>query len=299
MCIAGASFQARREFVMSVSKMKEIRNPNQVAESKAVRLAFLLIAMVVSAVLGSHLLNAGVTPVAHAIAWHWPASAGSAEGSGGFGWIGFVSTPMFLLLKWVHGHVVANWGWAIVVMTTILNVVLLPVRWMSLRSAKKLQRIQPQMAEIRERYKGVALADPRQHEMQVELRHLQQREGVNLFGGCLPMLLTWPLLFGFYRMLSRVAELHHAVWLWVPDLSAPDPHHVLPMLFVVSMVLSQLVTPSPGMAKGQRWMMAITLPLVLGFTTWHAAAGLALYWACGNVMGIAIQGLLNLRIFGQ
>ncbi len=287
---------------MSVSRFKEVRNPNQDAESKAVRLAFLLILMVASSFLGSHLLavRAGA-PAPQVAAWHlpWSENARGVAASEGFGWIGFVASPMFFLLKWVHGHVVANWGWAIVVMTAILNVVLLPVRWMSLRSAKKLQRIQPQMAEIRERYKGVALADPRQHEMQVELRHLQQREGVNLFGGCLPMLLTWPLLFGFYRMLSRVAELHHAVWLWVPDLSAPDPHHVLPVLFVVSMVLSQLVTPSPGMAKGQRWMMAITLPLVLGFTTWHAAAGLALYWACGNVMGIAIQGLLNLRIFGQ
>ena len=113
------------------------------------------------------------------------------------------------------------------------------------------------------------------------------------------MLIQWPLLFAFYRMLSNVIELRQAHWLWVPDLSAPDPYHLLPILFVGSMFLVQYLTPSPGVDPQQQRMMAFTMPAVFGFMTWSIGAGLALYWAASNLLGIATQMGMNKTAMGR
>ena len=180
----------------------------------------------------------------------------------------------------------SNWGWSILLLTLIINLAMLPTRIQMMKSALKMQRIQPEMDVIKAKYKKYKATDPRKQEMKQEIFDLQKREGVNMFGGCLPMLIQWPLLFGFYRMLSNVIELRQAHWLWLPDLAAPDPLHILPIFLIVSMFLVQYLTPSPGMDPAQQKMMAFTMPAVFGFMTWNYGSGLSLYWACGNFIGV-------------
>ncbi len=216
-----------------------------------------------------------------------------------FGWWSIVSKPLFLLLHWLHDHIVSNWGWAILILTLMLNVIMLPTRVMMMRSSLKMQRIQPQMDAIKARYAKYKATDPKRQEMNKEVFDLQKKEGVNMFGGCLPMLLQWPLLFGFYRMLSNVIELRQAHWLWLPDLSSPDPYHILPIFFIISMFAVQWLTPSPGVDPQQQRMMALTMPAVFGFMTWNIGSGLALYWACSNVLGIVQQFVMNQTSLGR
>ncbi|RRA48355.1 membrane protein insertase YidC [Acidipila sp. EB88] len=216
-----------------------------------------------------------------------------------FGWWSILSTPLFLLLRWLHDHVIGNWGWSILILTVLLSLLTLPTRIAMMRSSMKMQRIQPQMDAIKKRYAQYKATDPKRQEMNQEIFKVQKDNGVNMFGSCLPMLIQWPLLFAFYRMLSNVIELRQAHWLWVPDLSSPDPIHLLPIFFVGSMFLVQWLTPSPGVDPQQQRMMAITMPAVFGFMTWSIGAGLALYWAASNLLGILIQLGMNKTAMGR
>jgi len=216
-----------------------------------------------------------------------------------FGWWGVISKPLFIILRYLHEHITGNWGWAILILTLILNVAMLPTRFQMMKSSLKMQRIQPHMDAIKAKYAKYKTTDPRRQEMNKEIFALQKQEGVNMFGGCIPMLIQWPLLFGFYRMLSNVIELRQAHWLWLPDLSAPDPLHILPVFFIVSMFLVQWLTPSPGVDPAQQRMMAFTMPAVFGFMTWNIGSGLALYWAGSNILGIVQQVLMNRTKMGR
>ena len=216
-----------------------------------------------------------------------------------FGWMRFISEPLFLVLQWMYEHIVSNWGWSILLLTLVINLAMLPTRITMMKSALKMQRIQPQMDAIKERYKKYKTTDPRRQEMNQEIFALQKKEGANMFGGCLPMLIQWPLLYGFYSMLSNVFELRQAHWLWLPDLASPDPLHILPIFFIISMFLVQYLTPSPGVDPTQQKMMAFTMPAVFGFMTWSVASGLALYWACGNIVNIVQQMVMNRTRLGR
>jgi YidC/Oxa1 family membrane protein insertase len=162
-----------------------------------------------------------------------------------------------------------------------------------MKSAMKMQKIQPEMNQIKEKYKHLKATDPKRAEMNTEVMALQKREGVNMFGGCLPMLIQYPLLFGFYRMLMHVIELRQAHWLWLHDLATPDPTHILPIFVIVSMFLVQYLSPSPGMDPAQQKTMAFMMPAFFGFMMWNFAAGLALYWAAGNLINVAQQMVMN------
>ncbi len=128
-----------------------------------------------------------------------------------------------------------------------------------------MQRIQPQMDAIKEKYKKYKINDPKRNEMNVEIMKLQKDNGVNMFGGCIPTLIQLPLLFAFFSMLPKVVELRHAHWGWLPDLTAPDPYHILPIVMVVSQFLMQYYTPSPGVDPQQQKMMAFMMPAVTGY----------------------------------
>lgn len=223
----------------------------------------------------------------------------SLEKTVSFGMWGIISKPLFVILKFLHDHVTGEWGWAILILTLILNVAMLPTRFQMMKSSLKMQRIQPQMDAIKAKYAKYKTTDPRRQEMNKEIFALQKQEGVNMFGGCIPMLIQWPLLFAFYRMLGNVIELRQAHWLWLPDLSAPDPLHILPVFFIVSMFLVQWLTPSPGVDPAQQRMMAFTMPAVFGFMTWNIGSGLALYWAGSNILGIVQQVLMNRTKMGR
>ncbi|MGB9029596.1 MAG: membrane protein insertase YidC [Acidobacteriaceae bacterium] len=216
-----------------------------------------------------------------------------------FGWWGWIAKPMLLVLRFFVTHGIPNWGWAILVLTLILNLAMLPTRFMMMKSSLKMQRIQPQIEAIKAKYSKYKTTDPRRQDMNKEMFDLQKKEGVNMFGGCLPMLLQYPLLFGFYRMLMYAIELRQAHWLWLPDLSAPDVLHVLPIFVILSMFLSQFFTPSPGMDQSQQRMMAFMMPAVFGVMMWNIGSGVALYWAGSNLLGVAQQLVMNRTSMGR
>jgi YidC/Oxa1 family membrane protein insertase len=220
-----------------------------------------------------------------------------------FGFWGWFGKGLFLSLYWIHSHVVSHWpgpwGWAIIVLTIVINILTIPFKIKTMQSALKMQRIQPQMDAIKERYKKYKVTDPKRNEMNAEIMDLQKKEGVNMFGGCIPPLITMPLFMAFFTMLPRVVELRHAHWLWLPNLQAPDPWHILPILTIISQFLVQYYTPSPGVDPQQQRMMAFMMPAFFGYMTWNYASGLALYWAIGNLIGIAQQAIMNRTSLGQ
>ena len=216
-----------------------------------------------------------------------------------FGMFGFISRPLFAWLIWTHDHWVPNWGWSIAVLTLIINAVLLPLRIQSIKSALKMSKLQPQIKVINEKYKRYSITDPRRAEMQKEMSALYKAEGVNPLGGCLPMMLQMPFLFAFYSMLSNAFELRHAHWVWISDLSGADPWHLLPIVVVITMFLTQQSTPSTGMDPAQAKMMKYMMPLMIGGMTWYLPAGLGVYWAISNIIAYVQQVVINRSQFGQ
>jgi YidC/Oxa1 family membrane protein insertase len=216
-----------------------------------------------------------------------------------YGMFSVVAKPLFYALRWLHNHVVPNWGWAILLLTVLITAAMLPTRITMMKSSIKMQRIQPQVNFIKEKYKKYKFDDPRKADMNREMQELYKKEGVNMFGGCLPMLVQFPLLLAFYEMLENSIELRHAHWFWLHDLSAPDPYHILPILMVGSQFFFQLYTPSPGVDPAQQKMMAFTMPLFSGFVTWHYASGMALYWTASNLINIGQQVAINRTKLGS
>ena len=216
-----------------------------------------------------------------------------------FGFFGPIGKYLFISLQFIHTHIASNWGWAIVILTILINVILLPLRVKTMQSGLKMQRIQPQMDAIKQKYKSLKATDPKRNEMNVEIMKLQKDNGVNMFGGCIPTLIQMPLLFAFFSMLPKVVELRQAHWFWLPDLSSADPYHILPIVMVISQFLMQYYTPSPGVDPQQQKMMAFMMPAVSGWMTWNYASGLALYWSIGNLIGIAQQAVMNRTSIGR
>ncbi len=216
-----------------------------------------------------------------------------------FGFFGIIAKPLFLWLKWMYHHVVPNWGWAIVLQTLILSLALLPLRITQMKSMLKMQRVAPQIKAIQEKYKKYGLRDPRKAPMNEEISALYKKEGVNPAGGCLPMLIQLPFLYAYYKMLSIALDLRHAHWLWIHDLSAADPMFLLPIFMVVSMLVTQKMTPQPGVDPAQQRMMTVMMPLMMGFIFFRLPAGLNLYYAESNLIQIAQQAVMNRTRLGQ
>ncbi len=215
-----------------------------------------------------------------------------------FGFFGIIARPLFLWLKWTYGWI-HNWGWAIAIQTLIINLALLPLRISSMKSALKMQKVAPQIKAIQEKYKKYSMRDPRKQEMNQEVSALYKAEGVNPVGGCLPMVIQMPFLFAYYSMLGAALDLRQAPWLWIRDLSSPDPWHLLPIAIIITMLLTQRMTPQPGMDPSQQKMMTFMMPLMLGVISWNLAAGLCLYWSEGNLIAIAQQAVMNRTSLGR
>jgi YidC/Oxa1 family membrane protein insertase len=216
-----------------------------------------------------------------------------------FGFFGIIAKPLFLWLKWTYHHMIPNWGWAIVLQTVIISLALLPLRVTQMKSMLKMQRVAPQIKAIQERYKKYSLRDPRKAPMNEEISALYKKEGVNPAGGCLPMLIQLPFLYAFYKMLSITLDLRHAHWLWVHDLSAADPIYLLPILMVISSLVTSRMTPQAGMDPAQQKMMTVMMPLMMGFIFFRLPAGLNLYYSISNGIGIAQQAVMNRTSLGR
>ena len=216
-----------------------------------------------------------------------------------FGYFSFFARPLFQWLKWTYNHMIHNWGWAIIILTIIINIALLPLRITSQKSALKMQKLQPQMKSIQAKYKNIPMRDPRRTEMNAEISELYKREGVNPAGGCLPLLIQLPFLWAFYSMLGNAIELRHAHFLWINDLSSPDKLYILPVAIVASTFFMQRLTPSAGMDPAQQRMMTFMMPAMLGFFSWSLPSGLSLYWTMGNVIAIIQQSVMNRTGLGK
>jgi YidC/Oxa1 family membrane protein insertase len=216
-----------------------------------------------------------------------------------FGMWSIIATPLFWCLRLLHEHGIPNWGWDIIILTVLFNLLQLPTRLMMMKSSLKMMRIQPKVEALKRKYQHLKATDPKRAEMNTEMMALYKTEGVNMYGGCLPMLLQMPLFFAYFRVLQNTVELRQAHWLWLTDLSAPDPLHILPIIIIVTMFLTQFITPSPGVDASQRRLMAFMMPIMFGFMLWHYASGLALYWGTGNIIMLAIQLAINNSHIGK
>ncbi len=216
-----------------------------------------------------------------------------------FGWMAFIAKPLYLLLRWMVQHGINSWGWAIIISTVVFNMLLLPTRISAMKSSLKTMRIQPKVDAIKKRYAHLKMNDPKKQEMNTEMMALYKTEGVNMYGSCLPMLVPLILLWPYFRVLQYAVELRQAHWMWLPDLSQPDPTYVLPILIIITMFFTQYITPSPGMDPAQRRMMAFIMPIFFGFMLLHYASGLALYWCTGNLIMLIMQIGINRSHWGK
>jgi YidC/Oxa1 family membrane protein insertase len=155
-----------------------------------------------------------------------------------FGWFTFLSRPFFKVMIWIHDFV-GNWGWAIVLFTLLVKLILFPLSYKGMMSMQKMKELAPKMKELKEKYKG----DPAKLNQQT--MELYKKHGANPMGGCLPMLLQIPVFFALYRVLLNADELQGAPWIgWITNLSDKDPMYILPVLMGVTMWLMQKVQPN-------------------------------------------------------
>ncbi len=204
-----------------------------------------------------------------------------------FGMFAWLAVPLLKALKGINDYI-GNYGWSIIALTFLINLVLFPLRHKSFVSMKKLQALQPEMKAIQDRYGKLKAADPARQKMNQELMELYKQRGVNPASGCVPMLLTMPVLFAFYSLLSAAIEIRGAPWIfWITDLSLHDPWYVTPILMGGTMVLQQRMTPSTADPMQQKMMMF--MPIVFtGMFLW-APSGLVIYWFFSNLFAIAQQ----------
>jgi len=212
-----------------------------------------------------------------------------------FGMFAVIVVPLLKSLKWVNVYV-GNYGWAIIILTVIINIVIFPLRHKSVVSMRKMQEIQPEVKSIQDRYAKLKATDPAKQKMNQELMALYKDRGVNPASGCVPILLTFPLIFAFYALLSTAIELRGAPFLgWIHDLSAHDPYYVTPVLMGISQMWQQWMMPAAGVDPAQQKMMMF-MPIMFTFMFLWAPSGLAIYWLVSNVWQIGQQYLTNYMI---
>ena len=198
-----------------------------------------------------------------------------------YGWLWFLSEPLFLFVDWIFG-LVGNWGLAIILLTIVVKIALFPLMARSYKSMAKMRKVAPQLKRLQERY-----ADDKQ-KLSQEMMGLYKKEGANPLGGCLPMLMQMPVFFALYWVLYESVELRHAPFIgWINDLSAMDPLFVLPILMGASQYGMQMMNP-PMPDPMQQQMMRI-MPLFFCVIMAFFPAGLVLYWVVNNLFSFAQQ----------
>lgn len=213
-----------------------------------------------------------------------------------FGMFAFLVVPLLQALKWVNGFI-GNYGWSIIALTILINVVLFPLRHRSMVSMRKMQKLQPKVKSIQERYAKYKVTDPERQKMNQEMMALYKEHGVNPASGCVPMLLTLPILFAFYSLLAMSIELRHAPFVgYITDLSRPDMYYITPILMGLSMFWQQRMMPSTADPVQQK--MFLFMPLIFTFSFLWAPSGLVLYWLSSNLLAIGQQYLTN-RLTGD
>ena len=206
-----------------------------------------------------------------------------------FGWFTFLSKPFFHILLAIH-NAIGNWGWAIILFTLLVKLVLFPLSYKGMMSMQKLKDLAPQMKDLKTKYKD----DPAK--MNMKMMEMYKKHGVNPMGGCLPMLLQIPVFFALYRVLLNADELQGATWIsgWIDNLAVADPYYILPILMGASMWFQQKITPNnftdPMQEKIFKWF---PVGMALMFIIMPFPSGLVLYWVVNNLFTIGQQYVIN------
>jgi len=201
------------------------------------------------------------------------------------GWFTVIAKPLLYTLKFFYNYV-GNYGIAIIIITIILKALFFPLTHKSYKSMKDMQKIQPKMAALKEKYKDDRDA------MNKAVMELYREHKVNPMGGCLPMVVQIPVFFALYKALMFSIELRHApFFLWVTDLADKDPYYVTPVIMGISMFVQQKMTPSQMDPIQQKMMLA--LPVVFTFMFLSFPSGLVLYWLVNNILTIGQQMYIN------
>ena len=210
-----------------------------------------------------------------------------------FGWFDFLGKPLLTFLSWLERYSF-NYGWAIVILTILLRIVFWYPNHKSYKSMKDMQKLQPKVAKLREKYKDD------KETMNKELMALYRTFKVNPMAGCLPMVMQLPVFVALYNVLGYAIELRHASFIptlpftnivWLADLSAKDPLLITPIIMGATMFIQQKMTPSTGDPAQAKMMMF--LPLIFTFMFLNFASGLVIYWLVNNVLSIAQQHYTN------
>jgi len=214
-----------------------------------------------------------------------------------FGYFGFIAIPFLYVLHFLHGFT-GSYGIDIILLTVFIKILMAPLTHKSFVSMKQMQKLQPQMERLKEKFKND------REKLNKEIMELYRRNGVNPLGGCLPMLLQFPVFIGLYNALSTPIELRHAPFLWIKDLSRPDWESlpftigdwhlgipVLTLLMGASMFVQQWMTPTAGDPNQRRMMLM--MPVVFTFMFVSFPAGLTVYWLVNNVLTIGQQYWIN------
>ncbi len=211
----------------------------------------------------------------------------------------YLSVPILYSLNFFNNFT-HNYGVAIILFTLLFYSLLFPLRWSQSKSFKKAQKNAPKMKEVQDRLKdlqkqGIPADDPRMRAVQME--QLKMMKGAVPLGGCLPMLLQFPLLIAFYTAVTVSLAIRQASFMWLPDLSAGDPYHILEFAFAISMILSMKFTPMTAVVtpeqQMQQKMMTYLMPVMMLWIMWSAPAGLLLYWFTGNIIMFGQQMIIN------
>jgi len=216
-----------------------------------------------------------------------------------FGYFGLVSMPLLYVLHFSH-RFTSSYGIDIILLTILIKLLMAPLTHKSFASMKQMQKLQPQMERLKEKFKD------EKEKLNKEIMELYRRNKVNPFGGCLPMVLQFPVFIGLYNALQTPIELRHAPFLWINDLSRPDWEAlpfafsgwslgvpILTLLMGASMFVQQWMTPSAGDPNQRRMMLM--MPLIFTFMFINFPSGLTIYWLVNNILTIAQQYLISRR----
>jgi len=205
-----------------------------------------------------------------------------------YGWLTVIAKPIFWLLQYLHG-IVANWGWAIVLLTLVIKTAFFPLQAASYRSMARMKAVTPRLQQLRERY-----GDDRA-KMNQAMMELYKQEKINPLGGCLPIVVQIPVFIALYWVLLASVEMRNAPWIgWIHDLAAPDPFYVLPLIMAGTMFLQVKLNPTPPDPVQAKVMMV--MPIVFSVMFFFFPAGLVLYWLVNNIYSIAQQWYITRSI---
>jgi YidC/Oxa1 family membrane protein insertase len=201
-----------------------------------------------------------------------------------YSWAKIIAQPIFAVMMWLHS-MLGNWGWTIIAFTILIKLVFFPLSAAGYRSMAKMKTVTPKMQAIRERFKN----DPAK--MQQATMELYKTEKINPLGGCLPLLIQMPVFLALYWVLQSAVEMRGATWMWLPDLTLKDPLFILPVLYAISMLVTQKLNPQPADPMQAKMMMF--MPIAFSVMFLFFPSGLVLYWVVNNLISMAQQYIIT------